>query len=69
MIPGRIGRRKRTLRKQLRVEVVKSHPRLWKAGEIAMFGRIHTDAISVIVAIILLAGGIALLLYYLNPMH
>jgi hypothetical protein len=34
-----------------------------------MFGRIHTDAITVIVAVILLAGGIALLLYYLNPVR
>jgi hypothetical protein len=34
-----------------------------------MFGRIHTDAISVIVAIILLAGIIALILYYANPVR
>jgi hypothetical protein len=56
------------LQKNLRAEVDTNHPRLWKAGEIPMFRRIHTDAISVIVAIILLAGIIALLLYYLNPM-
>jgi hypothetical protein len=34
-----------------------------------MFGRIHLDAISVIVAILLLAGIIAALLAYLTPLH
>jgi hypothetical protein len=34
-----------------------------------MFGRIHTDAISVIVAIVLLAGIIAAILAYLTPMR
>jgi hypothetical protein len=34
-----------------------------------MFGRIHSDTVSVIVAIILVAGIIAALLAYLTPMR
>jgi hypothetical protein len=34
-----------------------------------MFGRIHRDTVSVIVAILLLAGIIAAILAYLTPMH
>jgi len=34
-----------------------------------MFRRIHRDAYSVIVAVLLLAGAIAAMLIYLNPMQ
>jgi hypothetical protein len=34
-----------------------------------MFGGIHRDTISVIVAIVLLAGIIAAILAYLTPIH
>jgi hypothetical protein len=35
----------------------------------SMFGRIHLDTVSVIVAILLLAGIIAAILAYLTPMR
>ncbi len=48
----------------------RSRPCPWKkVGDKHMFRRIHRDAYSVIVAVLLLAGAIAAMLIYLNPMQ